>query len=125
MKVTFSNDIEGYYFMSGSNGPVVVRVGDALPWKTTDDLPKVADYVVAAFFCRMVDGKPVSSIHVRFVDGRYECAERELPEGEACVFEGVSGLPSLMFIQTWETEVRGGFETYVPGQALFAGFVKA
>ena len=67
-----TKDLEGYYWMADSEKPTIVKLGDTLNvGEKVEDFPKDENYVVAAFFCRYKDGKPYSSIHVRFVDGEY------------------------------------------------------
>ena len=84
------------------------------------------NYIVAAFFCRYKEGKPFSSIHIRFVDGEYICDECPLPDDHGQSFIGVKGLPKLRFVQLWDKEQREydeeTFDTLVPGKSLFAGF---
>lgn len=132
--IAFANDIEGYYWMSSSDSPQIVSLGDTLKigiseCMTSDDLPKTENYVVAAFFCRYKNNKPHSSIHIRFVDGNYICDECLIPENEyGQVFLGVKGLPKLRFIQLWEKIKKeyddNIFETLIPGKSLFIGFQK-
>ena len=128
--IEFKN-IEGYYWCADDEAPKIVELsvpGD-WRWEASDKLPKDGNYVVAAFFCRYRDGKPHSSIHVRFVDGEYLCDEMEIPVySEFQSFLGEKGLPRLRFAQIWEEvekEYDGEiFKTYVPGKSLFAGFVR-
>ena len=129
--ITFAENIEGYYWMADSDTPVVVRSRDDLPWTSSDDLLKGSDYVVAAFFCESdTDGKPVRSIHIRFVDGEYMCDAVPLPDNhdEPQVFIGEKGLQKLRFLQLWDevsSEYDGEeFVALLPGKSLFVGFEK-
>ena len=126
-----TKDLEGYYWMADSEKPTIVKLGDTLNvGEKVEDFPKDENYVVAAFFCRYKDGKPYSSIHVRFVDGEYVGDEVKIPEENVNFqsFLGDQGLPKLNFVQLWDSEVitydNESFETLVPGKSLFAGFVK-
>lgn len=126
-----TKDLEGYYWMADSERPTIVKLGDTLNvGKKVEDFPKDENYVVAAFFCRYKDGKPYSSIHVRFVDGEYVGDEVKIPDENVNFqsFLGDQGLPKLNFVQLWDSEVitydNESFETLVPGKSLFAGFVK-
>ena len=126
-----TKDLEGYYWMADSEKPIIVKLGDTLNvGDKVEDFPKDENYVVAAFFCRYKDGKPYSSIHVRFVDGEYVGDEVKIPEENVNFqsFLGDQGLPKLNFVQLWDSEVitydNESFETLVPGKSLFAGFVK-
>ena len=126
-----TKDLEGYYWMADSERPTIVKLGDTLNvGEKVEDFPKDENYVVAAFFCRYKDGKPYSSIHVRFVDGEYVGDEVKIPDENVNFqsFLGDQGLPKLNFVQLWDSEVitydNESFETLVPGKSLFAGFVK-
>ena len=126
-----TKDLEGYYWMADSEKPTIVKLGDTLNvGEKVEDFPKDENYVVAAFFCRYKDGKPYSSIHVRFVDGGYVGDEVKIPDENVNFqsFLGDQGLPKLNFVQLWDSEVitydNESFETLVPGKSLFAGFVK-
>lgn len=126
-----TKDLEGYYWMADSEKPTIVKLGDTLNvGEKVEDFPKDENYVVAAFFCRYKDGKPYSSIHVRFVDGEYVGDEVKIPDENVNFqsFLGDQGLPKLNFVQLWDSEVitydNESFETLVPGKSLFAGFVK-
>lgn len=120
--------IEGYYYTADSKEPQVVHIGGTFDWeKLKKDR---SNHVVAAFFCKYDDaGDPYKSIHIRFADGEYKCAECDIPkDAEKQTFLGVKGLPDLNFVQLWnETEVKYDgevFNTLVPGKSVFAGFVK-
>ena len=122
------NNIEGYYWFADEDAPRIVRLnvpGD-WKWESSENLPKDDHYIVAAFFCRYKEGKPFSSIHIRFVDGEYICDECPLPDDHGQSFIGVKGLPKLRFVQLWDKEQREydeeTFDTLVPGKSLFAGF---
>lgn len=121
-------DIEGYYWLAKDDAPRIVELNESGDWKSSENLPKDDNYIVAAFFCRYKDGKPCTSIHIRFVDGEYLCEEADIPDADAQCFLGVKGLPNLRFVQLWDKEQREyddeTFETLVPGKSLFAGFIK-
>ena len=120
--------IEGYYYTADSKDPQVVNLGDIFDWeKLKEDR---SNHVVAAFFCKYDDSRvPYKSIHIRFADGEYRCAECDIPkDAEKQTFIGIKGLPKLNFVQLWDKtklEYDGEeFNTLVPGKSVFAGFVK-